>query len=358
MDLYLDYLIASTSLTTATGLAKVTNNLVSHDKITRFLSSKIDTSAELWKFGKSYCREIEDENGTLSLDDSIVHKPYTDENEIVAWHHDHSQGTAVKGIGFISAVYVTDKGNLPVGYEVIEKTEIYIDKKTGKEKRKSKKTKNERFQDLIKHAIENQVKFANITADTWFSSSENMMFIHHEAKKTFVIPLKSNRLIALIENGKISENYVGIDSVKPGENKLVRLKDVDFTLRLYRQVLKNEDGVTVILDLVSNDLELTNEQIAKIYHKRWTIEIYHESLKNNVSLEKSPTKTVQTQSNHIFASLCGYIRLERISNQSKINHFALKSQIYIQALKIAFKELTRLSFVSNLQSENLAQATA
>jgi len=358
MDLYLDYLITSTSLTTSTGLSKVTDNAVSHDKITRFLSSKIDTSAELWRYGKSYCREIEDEEGTLAVDDSVLHKPYTDENEIIAWHHDHSTGKSVKGINFITALYVTDKGNLPIGYELIDKTEKYIDKKTGKEKRKSKKTKNERFQDLVKSAVENKVKFKNVVADSWFSSADNMIFIHDKMKKTFVMPIKSSRLISLVEDGKISENYVGIDSVKPGENKLVRLKDVDFTLRFYRQVFKNGDGVTVILDLVSNNLELTNEQIGEIYHKRWTIEIYHESLKNNVSLEKSPTKTVQTQSNHIFASLCGYIRLERISKQAKTNHFALKAKIYIEALKIAFKELSRLSFTRNLQLEDLIQVTA
>ena len=28
-------------------------------------------------------------------------KPYTDENEINCWHHDHSQGRSVKGHGMI-----------------------------------------------------------------------------------------------------------------------------------------------------------------------------------------------------------------------------------------------------------------
>ena len=29
--------------------------------------------------------------GVLILDDSIEEKPYTDENEIVAWHHSHAK---------------------------------------------------------------------------------------------------------------------------------------------------------------------------------------------------------------------------------------------------------------------------
>jgi hypothetical protein len=28
----------------------------------------------------------------LILDDSIAEKPYTDENDIICWHYDHTQG--------------------------------------------------------------------------------------------------------------------------------------------------------------------------------------------------------------------------------------------------------------------------
>jgi hypothetical protein len=37
------------------------------------------------------------------------------------------------------------------------------------------------------------------------------------------------------------------------------------------------------------------------YRKRWNVEPYHKSLKQNASLEKSPTHTVVTQTNHFFA---------------------------------------------------------
>jgi len=35
VDLYTDYLISSTSYTTATGMSKMLNGAISHDKITR-----------------------------------------------------------------------------------------------------------------------------------------------------------------------------------------------------------------------------------------------------------------------------------------------------------------------------------
>ncbi len=48
-QLYTDYLISSNGYATAKGLSAMTNNEVSHDQITRFLSKNEFTSKELWK---------------------------------------------------------------------------------------------------------------------------------------------------------------------------------------------------------------------------------------------------------------------------------------------------------------------
>ena len=87
-EIYSDYLIASFGLTTATGLSNMLDGRISHDKITRFLSAKLKTSKDLWHFVKPLIREIEE-------------KPYTDENDIICWHFDHSKATLVKGINFL-----------------------------------------------------------------------------------------------------------------------------------------------------------------------------------------------------------------------------------------------------------------
>jgi hypothetical protein len=40
-----------------------------------------------------------------------------------------------------------------------------------------------------------------------------------------------------------------------------------------------------------------------------------------------------------FASLCAYIKLERLKIQEKLNHFALKSKLYLKAIQASFAEL-------------------
>ena len=113
LDLYADYLISSFGPTTATGLSALLEQRVSHDKITRFLSKRQFTSADLWQLVKPLVRKVQNPNGVLIIDDSIQEKPYTDENDLVCWHYDHSKDRTVKGINFLSGLYQVDGVSLP-----------------------------------------------------------------------------------------------------------------------------------------------------------------------------------------------------------------------------------------------------
>jgi hypothetical protein len=90
---------------------------------------------------------------------------------------------------------------------------------------------------------------------------------------------------------------------------------------------------------VSSDTTLTAEAMPTIYRTRWNVEPYHKSLKQNASLEKSPTHTVTTQSNHLFASRCAYIKLEWLRKTTQLNHFALKTKLYVAAVHSALATL-------------------
>jgi hypothetical protein len=343
-DIYTDYLICSFGLTTATGLARLLDGEISHDQVTRLLSSPARTSADLWRVVKPLVRQVESDNGVLIFDDSIEEKPYTDENELICWHWDHAKERNVKGINFITAFYQAAKVGLPVAFDLVTKTEWYIDPKTGKQKRRSSLTKNERLRMLLHVCVTNQIRFRYVLCDSWYASADNMKYIKRTVKKDFVMPLKDNRKVALSLEDKQHGRYQTVSKLDlpPGEARQIWLEGVDFPLLLVRQVFTNEDGSTGILYLVTSDLTLDDDRITSLYQKRFRIEGYHKSLKQNASLEKSPTRTELTQRNHFFASLCAYVKLEGLKIKSGLNHFALKSKIYLSALKSAYAELEKL----------------
>jgi hypothetical protein len=341
LELYSDYLISSFSYTTATGLSKLLDNKISHDKITRFLSEKEYTSKDLWKLVKSTVRRIESEDGIISVDDTIQEKQYTDENEIISWHYDHSKSRSLKGVNIVSCIYTNKVANIPVAFEIVKKDTFITDQKTGKEKRKSSKTKNELMREMLQVCVKNKLKFKYVTSDIWFSSKENMVFVKKTLGKDFVFAIKGNRLMALSKEDKLQGKFQAISSLDPQEGTSVKifLKGLDFPVFLVKQVFKNKDGSSGILYLVSSDIMLDCPEITTIYKKRWKVEEYHKSIKSNTCLAKSPTRTVKTQNNHFFMSIYAYFKLELLSIESRCNHFALRTKLYVRALKSCFYEL-------------------
>jgi SRSO17 transposase len=276
LELYTDYLMSSFSYTTATGLSVMSEGRISHDKVTRFLSSEDFTPSGLWELIKPTLREIESEEGVIIIDDTIEEKPSTDENEIICWHFDHSQGKSVKGVNIVSAMYYSNGFIIPVTFDIVRKTKTVFDEKTKKEKRISEKTKNEQYRKMLKVCVKNNVKFKYVLNDVWYASSENMMLVKTELKKDFIMPIKTNRKIALSEKDKLSGKYVTVSTLELKENQQqeIYVEGVSFPLLLIKQVFKNGDGSEGILYLVSSDLTLTYEQITTIYHKRWKVEEY------------------------------------------------------------------------------------
>ena len=346
LELYSDYLLSSFSYITATGLSALTSGAVSHDRVTRFLANEDFDSKVLWCLVKPLVRETENDRGVLIVDDTVEEKPYTDESELVCWHYDHSQGRSIKGINIVNILYEAGGVQIPVGFETVEKTLQVWDGKKGKWQKKSATSKNEQVRTMLKMYVGNTIKFSHVLADTWYAAAETMELIHEELKKHFVMPVKSNRKVALSLEDKQQENYQAVSSLtlEADTTTKVWVEQLAFPLLLAKQVFTNEEGKEGVLYLLTDDVTLDYAAIATLYQRRWSVKTFHKSLKSNASLAKSPAKTARTQKNHIFCAIYAFVKLERLSIFSRSNHFALRSQVYLKALQASFSELRRLQF--------------
>ena len=150
----------------------------------------------------------------------------------------------------------------------------------------------------------NNIKFKYVISDNWFSSKENMVDIKIKHQKDFVLPVKSNRTLALSVENKDKGNFISIESLRleAGSTSDVYLRGLDFPVRLIKQVFTNKDGSCGELLLVSSDRELSFDEITAISQKRWKVEDFYKSVKSNAAFAKSPASTVRTLSNHCFAA--------------------------------------------------------
>ena len=344
LDIYSDYLISQNQKSTATGLSKVLDGDISHDQITRFLNGKEFSSKQLWQYVKEQVRKNEEPEGALVFDDTIEEKPYTNENDTVCWHHSHTKKAHVKGVNILSGLIRYGDVSIPITFEIIRKDLCFCDLKDRKEKRRSSISKNELFRKMLCQSFKNKIMFKYVLADSWFGAKKNMEFIHHDLQKIFIFGMKSNRLVALSENDRKKGRYQKISSldIKDKEVKTVWLKGLSFPVQLLKRVFTNGKDHTGTLYLVTNDLNIDASHIYSTYQKRWCIEEYHKSIKQNASLEKSPTKVSRSQRNHIFASIIGYCKLEFLKLKTAMNHFALKYKLIITANQTAYKELRKM----------------
>jgi len=242
--MYSDYIIVSSGQVSATAFSKVLGGKYSHDQLTRFLSKNEFAEDEHWSYIRPIIRQYESKShGILAIDDTLIKKPYSDVSDLVCWHYDHTIGGAQKGIQMLNFLYYSNNDNqdisIPVAYELTHKPILYSDLQTKVVKRKAVYTKNEIMHDRLSIIVQQQkIQFAYITADMWFSSSDNMNFFHHELKKKFVMGLKSNRNIALTKEDYINEKWCKIADIdmEGCNTHLIYVKGIDFPLSLIKLV--------------------------------------------------------------------------------------------------------------------------
>lgn len=349
LDLYSDYLLVNSRQATATGLSALVEGKVSHDRITRSLHEQTYGSAHLWKVVKPFVRQIQAPDGVLVLDDTVEAKPFMQPNELIRYHYDHCQGRAIKGINQLTALYHCGQTWLPVAFRLIHKDQQTADAKTGKTKWVSPVSKQEYFRQLVQQCVYNNLIFKYVLADSWFSSAENFRFVA-DLNCHFIMPLKANRKVALTQSDHQQGRYQPIESLslEEGQTLVVWVETVNFPLVLTRQVFKDGDRVQGQLYLVTSDLTADSVCIQTHYARRWKIEEFHKSLKSNAGYGHSPAHRVRSQSNHLFLAMLAFVKLEALRLSASKNHFALKTLLSLNAMKLALRDLNTLKSQSTL----------
>ena len=104
--------------------------------------------------------------GTLSVDDSVLEKPYSQEGKVdlVGSFWSSKAGGAVKGLCLVTRLHTDVRGfSCPVNFRLVDKAQG--------------KTKNEHFRDMVVEVLGWGMRPAAVTAGSWFSGVENLKFL-------------------------------------------------------------------------------------------------------------------------------------------------------------------------------------
>lgn len=351
----MDYLLSTSRHISATDLSEVLQGGYSHDQISRMLYNGAINDKTLYRKGK---RLIQAKGGlrgvvTLSIDDSIQEKSYSAVNGLVAYHWDHTENRAVKGINFVSALLGDDEASAPLSLQVVEKQPAGVDEK-GHTVWTVVKSRNEIFRQMVERLCRSK-KVDYVLADNWYASKENMIFVRKQCDTHFIMALKTNRSAARSKKDAQNGRFVPLPDLMLGKCAVkLYLRGLDFPVRVVKQVFKHGDGSSGTLYLATSDLELTYAEIFSLYKRRWRIEEYHKSLKTNCSLGKCQASSHSAQTSHFYLSAFAFLLLEKARFRQDKNHFALMKEINILTATYGMKTIKKLLHTTSKNSKMAA----
>lgn len=264
---------------------------ISHDSVNRFLLREEYTPHDLFNAART---ELNLKGGTVSVDDSVVDKPYSHLMAFVGYFWSGKHHGVVKGINLITLYYTDPRGcHQPISYRIYDKTE--------------NKTKNDYFQEMLAEVLGWGLEPAFVTGDSWYSSLENLKMIknHHQG---FLVALEINRLVYM---EKCQWRQVQ-QWVIPEDGLLVHLPGFG-TVKVFRKWLKDQPRHYALYQ--PNDDEwvaVTRPVFLKLHDQHWQIEQYHRALKQVFHIEHFQVRQPTAIRNHLFAAICGYVQLQRL----------------------------------------------
>lgn len=321
-EIYTAYLLSDPHYTSCTRLSDIMGN-VSHDSINRFLERERFEPKDLFNEEKNH---IEFVGGILSVDDSVLDKPYMDARKaaFVDYYWSGKHHRTVKGINLITLFYTDIHGvSVPVNYRLYDKA--------------SDKTKNDYFHEMLIEVLSWGLVPSWITGDSWYSSIGNMKFIRKLGFK-FMFGIENNRTIS-IERGQ----YIQIQKLEDwlDDEQTVYLKNYGM-VKVFRQIYKKSYRYYIMSHSELDQLPTIKKiDFKRVHSAHWSIERYHRALKQVCNIERFQVRKANQIKNHVFCALKGFFRLEFMRLKQTIAHwYEIQRDLFMNAIRDFIKSNT------------------
>jgi hypothetical protein len=304
--MYMGFLMSEPKHTTCTRLSEVEG--ISHDSANRFLLREAYEARDLFDEASMLVSLV---GGALSVDDSVLDKPYSQKMALVSHFWSGKHHAVVKGINLVTLYYTDPQGrSVPVNYRVVDKSEG--------------KTKNDYFQEMLAEVLEWGLRPAFVTGDSWYSCAQNLKTVKNHGMG-FMFAIESNRT-ASIEKG----TWAQVQKLDiPEGGMMVWLRDFGL-VKLFRTRLKDQLRHYVMLLPDSKALATFGQaDFLSLHDSHWKIEQYHRTIKQVCNIERFQVRSKVPILNHIFASLCSFVHLQKMQIAGIIsNAYQWKRNLY------------------------------
>lgn len=309
---YVSYLMAEPSGVSCCRLGETLN--ISHDSVNRFLNRENYCAKDLFDEAKV---SLNLEGGTLSIDDSVLDKPYSQYVAYVGHFWSGKHHKSVKGINLITLYYTDPQGSQqPVNFRVYKKEEG--------------KTKNDYFLEMLEEVLTWGLRPNFVTGDSWYSCVKNMKRVKKH-QLGFLFGLEKNRLVSIEKGTWVQVQKLDI----PKDGLRLWLRDFGH-VKVFRTHLKDQvRHYAVYLPESSggDDGELNKAfqetEFKDLHSQHWLIEQYHRTIKQVCNIERFQVRSETAVYNHLFAAIFAFVELQKLKALDLIqNCYRLQKDLF------------------------------
>ena len=155
---------------------------MSHDLVKLYLETERLSAKGVWLHVKADI--VPSEDGYVVFDDTVLDKNHSRRIESVRWQYSGNAHGIIRGIGLVNCIYVNPETQQ---FWVID-FRIFDPEKDGK-------GKVDHVKDMLNNLIfHKRLPFKTVLMDTWYATSQLMLFINDHQKR-FYCPMRKNRLV-------------------------------------------------------------------------------------------------------------------------------------------------------------------
>lgn len=235
------------------------------------------------------------------IDDSLFDRSRSAKTELLAKVFDHCSMKYKRGYRMLTLGWSDGNSFIPVNHCLLSAADdknllceaVNHDGRSlaGKRRRQSRRKATEVMVDLIKTAQQSGLTAKYVLFDSWFTSPKTIAALKQEQKLDVIAMVKKSSKVKYGYQGKalnIKEIY-SQNKKRRGCSKYLLSVEVtvgEEAIPAKIVCVRNKSKKKDWLAIISTDIGLSEEEIIRIYGKRWDIEVFFKSCKSYLHLVK------------------------------------------------------------------------
>ena len=249
----------------------------------------------------------DDRKDVFIVDDSLFDRSRSKKTELLAKVFDHCSMKYKRGFRMLTLGWSDGNSFVPVNHCLLSAAEdqnllvesAHFDGRTlaAKRRKQARRKATEVMIELVQDAQKAGIRAKYILFDSWFGSPKTIIPLKKECSLDTIAMLKKSKTRFCFQGDRLNVKEIYSRSKKRrGRSRyllsvdVIVEKDAD-SIPAKLVYVRNKSNRKDWLVLISTDTTLTEEEIIRVYGKRWDIEVFFKSCKSYLHLVKESRST-------------------------------------------------------------------